>query len=643
VQLAKKHLLESWDVEKSAELYGIRSWGAGYFGVSEDGNVTIQTQSDTQKKLSIPIIDVVKGIKERGLDLPVLLRIENLLDSQLTALNESFRRSIGALKYQNTYRGVFPIKVNQQEQVIDEITYFGRRYHHGLEAGSKAELIAALAILDDPEACLICNGYKDEEFIDLALNSLKTGHNCFLVIERPGELDLILKRSRELDIEPKIGVRLKLSSKVGGNWSESGGDRSIFGLTTAQLIQVVDTLKNQEKLHCLQLLHYHLGSQIPNIRDIRQAVLEASRFYADLVKEGAPMGYFDLGGGLAVDYDGSQTNYMHSMNYSLDEYTYDILEVIMSILDEAEVPHPTVITESGRSTVAYYSVLLANVLDTAKFTSQPVVDIPDIEQLPEQIGNLMQISKDLTVKNVQECFNDAIFYRDEIRQRFKLGQITLRERALGENIFLNTIVEISRTAKEIKRNIPGLEGLDDALSAVYYANFSIFQSLPDSWAIDQVFPIMPIHRLQEEPVQNAVLADITCDCDGVIEQFIDPHDQKSSLLLHDLREDEEYYLGFFLVGAYQETLGDLHNLFGDTNVVSIRLEEGNTFSVVREIEGDTIADVLSIVEYDPKQLLSLFRKKAERAVREGKISVKERMRMVKQFEESLRGYTYYET
>jgi arginine decarboxylase len=255
----------------------------------------------------------------------------------------------------------------------------------------------------------------------------------------------------------------------------------------------------------------------------------------------------------------------------------------------------------------------------------------------------MQISKDLTVKNVQECFNDAIFYRDEIRQRFKLGQITLRERALGENIFLNTIVEISRTAKEIKRSIPGLDGLDDALSAVYYANFSIFQSLPDSWAIDQVFPIMPIHRLQEEPIQNAVLADITCDCDGVIEQFIDPHDQKSSLLLHDLREDEEYYLGFFLVGAYQETLGDLHNLFGDTNVVSIRLEEGNTFSVVREIEGDTIADVLSIVEYDPKHLLSLFREKAERAVREGKISVKERMRMVKQFEESLRGYTYYET
>jgi arginine decarboxylase len=414
-------------------------------------------------------------------------------------------------------------------------------------------------------------------------------------------------------------------------------------LTTAQLIQAVDTLKKEEMLHCLQLLHYHLGSQIPNIRDIRQAVLEASRFYADLVKEGAPMGYFDLGGGLAVDYDGSQTNYKHSMNYSLDEYTYDILEVIRSILDEAEVSHPTVITESGRSTVAYYSVLLANVLDTAKFSSQPVVDVPDIEQLPEQIQNLMQISKDLTVKNVQECFNDAIFYRDEIRQRFKLGQITLRERALGENIFLNTIVEISRTAKEIKRSIPGLDGLDDALSAVYYANFSIFQSLPDSWAIDQVFPIMPIHRLQEEPIQNAVLADITCDCDGVIEQFIDPHDQKSSLLLHDLREDEEYYLGFFLVGAYQETLGDLHNLFGDTNVVSIRLEEGNTFSVVREIEGDTIADVLSIVEYDPKHLLSLFREKAERAVREGKISVKERMRMVKQFEESLRGYTYYET
>lgn len=639
--MTKKRLFESWDAAKSAEVYGIENWGSGYFELSEEGNVNISTTFASGKKTSIPIINIIEGIKERGLDMPVLLRIENLLDNQITKLNESFRKSIRELEYKGSYRGVFPIKVNQQQQVIDEITYFGRRYHHGLEAGSKAELIAALAMLEDPEACLICNGYKDAEFIDLALNAIKLGYSCFLVIERPGELPLILERAEALGVKARLGVRLKLSSKVGGNWSDSGGDRSIFGLTTAQLIWVVDTLKERGYLDWLQLLHYHLGSQIPNIRDIRQAVVEASRFYSDLVGEGAPMGYFDLGGGLAVDYDGSQTNYMHSKNYSLDEYTYDVLEVVMSILDEAEVPHPTIITESGRWQVAYYSILLVNILDTARFDPQPIGPIENPDELPDQIVNLLQISQDLTVRNVQECLNDAIFYRDEIRQRFKLGQLTLRERSLGESIFLQTIKDITKTAKTVKRKIPSLEGLDEALSDVYYANFSIFQSLPDSWAIDQVFPIMPIHRLKEEPTRHAVLADITCDCDGVIEQFIDLHDEKKTLLLHELGEDE-YYLGCFLVGAYQETLGDLHNLFGDTNVVSIRLEEDGTFSIVKELEGDSIADVLAYVEFDPKHLLSLFRKRAEAAVKDNLITAKERMRMVRDFDESLRGYTYFE-
>lgn len=641
-RLSKKQLLESWDLTKSSELYGIETWGAGYFNVSPDGEVTISASTNSHKNTPVPIVDIIEGIKERGLEPPILLRIENLLDNQITMLNESFQRAIKTLEYKGDYRGVFPIKVNQQEQVIDEITMFGRRYHHGLEAGSKAELIAALAMLEDPEACLICNGYKDAEFIDLALNALKIGYSCFLVIERPGELELILERAAQLHVDPRIGVRLKLSSKVGGNWSESGGDRSIFGLTTSQLIDVVDRLKETGQLPCLQLLHYHLGSQIPNIRDIRQGVLEASRFYADLVSEGAPMGYFDLGGGLAVDYDGSQTNYVHSKNYSLDEYTSDVIEVVLSVLDETGVPHPTIITESGRSTVAYYSVLIVNVLDSAQFKPKPqIIPEPD-DSMPEQIINLLQISTDLTVKNIQECFNDAIFYRDEIRQRFRLGQISLRERSMGESIFLKTIEQIARTAKSMKRKMPGLDGLDEALSDVYYANFSIFQSLPDSWAIDQVFPIMPIHRLKEEPTRHAVVADITCDCDGVIDRFVDLHDEKKTLLLHELRSNEEYYLGFFLVGAYQETLGDLHNLFGDTNVVSVRLEPDGTFSIVKEIEGDSIADVLSYVEYDPKKLLSQYRKRAEQAVRHQMITPKERMLMVKNFEESLRGYTYFE-
>ena len=630
----------SWSSRKSSDLYGVNEWGAGYFGVNEGGDLCIETEIG-KDRISIPFREIISGITERGMELPVLLRIENFLDSRISLLNEAFRKAIREQNYRSVYRGIFPIKVNQQEQVLHEIVRAGAQYHHGLEAGSKAELIAALSVMKDRESCLICNGYKDEEFIDLALQATRMGYKVFLVLEMPGELDLILERSRALGIEPNLGVRFKVSAQAGGHWSESGGDRSLFGLTSTQIIDAVDSLKQSDCLSCLKLLHFHLGSQIPNIRDIRQSVLEAARLYGGLVGEGAPMGYFDMGGGLAVDYDGSLTNYTHSRNYTLDEYASDIIDVLMGVFEEEKIEHPVLLTESGRATVAYYSVLLVNVLDVTKF--EPAV-LPESypEDTPELILNMVEMLENMTRKNIQECFNDAVFYRDQMRHMFQYGQVTLRQRSLCENLYLTIIRRIQEQMDKMKRIPPGLEQLTDSLSDIYYANFSLFQSLPDVWAIDQIFPVMPLTRLNEEPLRRGIIADITCDCDGQINNFISQKDPERSLPLHELRDDEEYWLGFFLVGAYQETLGDLHNLFGDTNVVSIRIHGDSSFDIIRELEGDTIADVLNYVEYDPKTVLDNFRKKAERAVKEGRITPVQRQETVKGFERSLRGYTYYE-
>jgi arginine decarboxylase len=636
----KTELLGRWTKEKSEELYGIKNWGAGYFSISEKGEVLVNPYPKN-KESAVSFIDMISGIRERGLDMPVLLRFENLLDAQISFLNESFLKAMKSLGYRSTYRGVYPVKVNQQQQVIEEVTKFGQRYHHGLEVGSKPELIAALAHLKDKEACLICNGYKDEEFIDLCLYAVKMGYKCFFVLEVPGELDLLMERSKALNIRPYIGIRIKLAAKAGGHWTDSGGDRSIFGLNMSQVITMVDRLKDHGMLDCLRLMHYHLGSQIPNIRDIRSAVLEATRVYAELVKEGAPMGYLDLGGGLAVDYDGSNTNYTNSRNYTVEEYCSDIVEAVMSILEPSQVEHPIIVTESGRTTVAYYSVLLFNVLDVEKLEEY---DLPDqlTEDTPDPIKYLFEAYKGLTLKNIQECYNDALYYRDQIRELFKHGSISLRQRSFSEKIFWSLINKIAKEKTKLKNPPPDLEDLESAIADIYYCNFSVFQSIPDSWAIDQLFPIIPLHRLTELPRRNAIIADITCDCDGKIDRFIDLHDVRSTLPLHELNNGDDYYLGVFLVGAYQETLGDLHNLFGDTNVVSVRIDPDGNYDFVKEIQGDTVADVLSYVEYDPKELLERFRETAEEAVREGRINPLDRREIMRAYDMGLRGYTYYE-
>lgn len=632
--------LERWTVENSVDLYGIRNWGGGYFDISEKGEVTINPRGSDPAN-AVSMMDIISGVKDRGLGMPILLRLGNILQSRISLLHESFKTAIDNFGYKGEYRGVYPIKVNQQQQVVEEVTHFGSQYHHGLEAGSKAELIAAISLLKDPEACLICNGYKDEEFIDLGLYARKMGFKCFFVVEMPSELPLILDRAAKLGIKPLIGIRIKLSSRAGGHWTESGGDRSIFGLSMTQVIETVDYLKEKGMLDCLQLLHYHLGSQIPNIRDIRFAVAEACRVYAGLVDEGAPMGYLDLGGGLAVDYDGSHTNFTSSRNYTLSEYCADIIEVIMGTLDDQDIPHPTIITESGRATVAYYSVLLFNIIDVSCFETLPVPEKLE-EDTHEMIVNLKEALSTLTVKNLQECYNDALYYRDEIRQLFKHGNISLRERAVAENIFWHVLKKIAVELKKLKKIPPELEGIENALADIYYGNFSVFQSLPDAWAIDQLFPVMPVHRLNESPTRNAIIADITCDCDGKIDKFIDIHDVKNSLPLHELKTEEDYYLGVFLVGAYQETLGDLHNLFGDTNIVSIEIKQNGDFKFVREIEGDSVAEILSYVEYDTKAMVVNFRESAEKAVRKGLITPNERQKIMKAYQAGLRGYTYFE-
>lgn len=636
----KPDILGRWTKINSEDTYGIKNWGSGYFSISDNGEVLVNPYKDNESS-AISLMDIISGVRDRGLEMPVLLRFENILDSQISFLNNSFNEAIKKLDYQGAYRGVYPIKVNQQQQVVEEVTKFGQCYHHGLEVGSKAELVAALSLMKDKEACLICNGYKDEEFINLGLYAVKMGFKCFFVIETPSEVDLVMERSKALNIRPNIGIRYKISSRVGGHWTESSGDRSIFGLNVSQMITAVDKLKENNMLDCLKLMHYHLGSQIPNIRDIRSAVLEATRVYSELAKEGAPMGYLDLGGGLAVDYDGSNTNYTNSRNYSVEEYCTDIIEAIMSVLDDTEIPHPIIVTESGRMTVAYYSVLLFNVLDVEKFEEYEIPQEFD-ENTSEQIQNLLEVSKSINLKNLQECYNDALYYRDEIRDMFKHGSISLRERSLAEKIFWNIINQIAKEKIKLKKAYPDLEDIESAIADIYYCNFSVFQSIPDSWAIDQLFPIMPLHRLLELPKRNAIIADITCDCDGKIDRFIDLHDVRTTLPLHELNNGDDYYLGVFLVGAYQETLGDLHNLFGDTNVVSVRINPDGHYELVKEIQGDSVADVLSYVEFDPKDMLIRFRETAEEAIHQGLISPKERHEIMLAFDNGLRGYTYYE-
>ncbi len=635
----KQEALTRWTVENAAELYGIRGWGSGYFDISPKGEVIVRPNG-RNNRTEISLMTLVDECRARNLNMPVLVRFSNILASRIEEINESFRRAIQEAGYKGEYRGVYPIKVNQQREIVEDITEYGRPYHHGLEAGSKTELMAALAYMEDPEAFVICNGYKDEEFIDLALRAQKTGIRAMIVIEMPGELELIAKCAERLKMRPHLGLRAKLSSRAGGHWDSSGGDRSKFGLDASQIIEMADELRRRNLLDCLEMLHYHLGSQVSDIRKIRQALREACCFYVELAREGAPMGVINLGGGLAVDYDGSHTNFLCSANYSIYEYAADVVEVLRRAVDEAGIRHPTIVTESGRATVAHHSVLIFNVLHVRRFEphSIPARLAP---QCSETLENLMEVWTSLSPRNVQEAYHDAVFYRDEIRETFLQGHLSLRERALAEAIFWRIICSISGMIKGRKYIPDEMEGLEAAIADVYYGNFSVFQSLPDFWAVDQLFPLMPIHRLHQRPTRNGVLADITCDSDGKIDRFIDLHDIKTVLPLHEMN-GEEYYLGAFLVGAYQETIGDMHNLFGNTNVLHVRIGEDGSIERRRMIKGDSIDEILRYMEYDPTEMVARVRERLDEAVRGNRLSRKEAQQFLSVYRSGISGYTYFE-
>ncbi len=633
--------VKNWSAADSAELYCVPDWSNGFFAVSKNGEATVRLVDSTGEAKHISLVSIMRELAERGTAAPILLRFRDLLRARLDELNKSFAEAIRKVGYQGVYRGVYPIKVNQQCHIVEEIVSYGARYHYGLEAGSKPELIAAMAYMQDSEAFLMCNGYKDDEFIDLALMGQRMGLNIYLILEMPNELPAILRRAEKLGIEPNLGIRVRLAAKGSGHWRESAGDNSVFGLNPAQVIDAVDHLKDVNKLHCLKLLHYHQGSQIPNISVIREGLSEACRIYIDLVREGAPMGTLDMGGGLAVDYDGSQTNFHSSCNYTVEEYARDVVEIVGEMCSRSGVAHPTLVTESGRAISAYHSVLVFNILDVTSSSGYGM----GLPKLPDNASEVLQALDEtyrmLTRKNIQECYNDANYYRETLRMQFAYGNVSLRERGIGEAIYWHIMELIARRIAEMSEIPEDLKEVSDSMVDFYYANFSLFQSLPDSWAIDQLFPVMPIQRLCERPTQKSVLVDITCDCDGRVAHYIDREDVAASLPLHEVEGDEQYYVAVFLVGAYQETLGDIHNLLGDTNVVSVHLENGHPVFTGEE-EGDCVADVLSYVKYDAKELVRRFRELAESAVEQGRISPAQRRDALQAYRDGLAGYTYYE-
>lgn len=626
-----------WTLADAAENYLVRSWGSPYFGISDKGTVVIHPDGPEGPRADLK--DLVDEVKKRGIGLPLLLRFTDVLRRRVSEINEAFRHAIAENGYQGEYRGVFPIKVNQVAAVVEPILAAGRPYHYGLEAGSKPELLAVMALLDDSEALVVCNGYKDEEYVETALLATKMGRKVMLVVEKLSELHLIAQVSKRTGVRPHIGVRVKLSSRGTGRWEASGGDRSKFGLSAAELLEAMQILREENLLECFELIHFHLGSQISAIRSVKNALREGGRFYVELKKMGAPLRYLDVGGGLGVDYDGSQTNFQSSMNYTMQEYANDIVYAMKELCDAEDVEPPTLVSESGRAVVAHHAVLVTEVLGTIEFRTKAVPEVlpEDVEPV---VKNLFDTYRDLTRKNLIEAWHDAVDYKEESLQLFNLGHLALDQRVMAENIYWALCHKILKFAKELDHIPEELEHLEKTLADTYFCNFSVFQSLPDSWAIDHLFPVLPIHRLDEEPTRRAVLADITCDSDGKIDHFIDRRDVKPVLELHPLRGDD-YYLGFFLVGAYQEILGDLHNLFGDTNDVSVSIVEGG-YQIDQVLPGDTVTEVLDYVSYSRDDLVARLRRSAEVALREGRITLEESRHLIRWYEEGLSGYTYLE-
>jgi arginine decarboxylase len=628
--------MRGWNIEDSLELYNVPNWGEGYFGINEAGRLEVHPPGDD--RLRVDLLELVQDLKRRGLRTPLLIRFSDLLASRLTQLVTSFETAIEEYGYQGRFRGVYTIKVNQQRHVVEEIIQFGASKGIGLEAGSKPELLVALALLDTPDALIICNGYKDRAYIETALLAQKLGRTPLIVIDRFEEIDLVVKTAEELGIRPHLGLRARLTTKGAGKWVESTGDRSKFGLSASGIVDAVERLRAEDMLECLELVHFHIGSQITAIRAHKDAITEASRVYVGLHQLGATPRFLDVGGGLGVDYDGSKTNFHSSMNYSMQEYANDVVAFIQEACNESDIPHPEIITEAGRAMTAHHSVLIFDILGVNEMISGQAPK-PVTEDDPKVIRDLHHIWLTASEENVQESYHDVLQLREETASLFSLGYLDLHTRARSERLFWNCCEKILGIVRDLDYVPEDLEDLERGLADTYYGNLSVFQSAPDHWAVEQLFPVMPIHRLDEKPTRRAVIADLTCDSDGKISKFIDQRGAKDTLELHSWTH-EPYYLGMFLVGAYQEILGDLHNLFGDTDAVHVRLDSDGGYHVEHVVEGDSVEEVLAYVQYDRRTLVESVRRTIERALRRGQISIEESAQLRRRFEQGLSEYTY---
>src|SRR5271167_4902722 len=633
-----------WSIDAARTLYNIHRWGAKYFDVNEAGHVVARPLHEAGA--TVDITDVIEEAKSRGLKFPLLIRFQDILRHRVEAINQAFRNSISEFNYQGKYRGVFPIKVNQLREVVEEILDAGKSYDFGLEVGSKPELFAGLALQNQMGSLIICNGYKDAEFIKMALLGIKLGKKVIMVVEKLEELRHIINISKQIGVEPLIGIRARLLSKGAGKWAESGGENAKFGLSTVELLTATEMLKTENLGHCLKLLHFHIGSQVPDILTVKKAVQEAARFYAKLNKMGFPIEFVDVGGGLGVDYDGSRSNFDSSTNYTLQEYTNDIVYYIADVCNAEKVPHPTIISESGRAIVAHHSVLIVEVFGAIeKIRPGEAFKYGDSEHA--LVKELLDIKKNLSKSNKLEAFHDAQERKEDAQQMFALGLLDLPDKARIENLYWEISQKVVASFKGQAYVPEEIRKLDDTLADQYLCNFSVFQSLLDHWALGQLFPIMPIGRLTEKPTREATLVDITCDSDGAINKFIDLRDVRDTLPLHPLiangdGKPEPYYLGFFLMGAYQDIMGDLHNLFGRVNEVHVFLEpdEATGYYIEEIIEGNTIIHSLAAVQYDENELKRQMKAQMDEAIKSNRLKPSEAMRLLDDYERGLKAYTY---
>lgn len=633
MQSRKSNPLESWGPGDAAELYGADRWGRGIFGVGDKGNAIMRAGP-----VDVDLKALVDEIRLRGLELPVLIRFTDVLRHRFNVIHDAFRQAMREHEYQGAFRPVYPIKVNQHRHVVEDIVTLGAEYHHGLEAGSKPELLIAIAHHSDPEAIIVCNGFKDREYVDSALLGQKLGHKIFLVVEKLPELELILERAKALKVDPFLGIRMKLASRGRGQWESSSGDNSKFGLRSHEILAALSLLRRRRLLDRLQLLHVHIGSQITDIQRFKQAAREVCCIFREVCRLGVGINYVDFGGGLAVDYDGSQTNFPSSANYGPKEYAADLVDAVAVVCKEASLPHPNIVIESGRALVAHHALLVTEAISSTDLENG--TEPPPLPKKPSLVlARMSEILEGINAKNFQESYHDAMQARQDALVLFNHGNLALEERAGVETRFRVACDRIGRLVRKLDYVPDDLANLESMLATTYFCNFSVFQSIPDHWAIRQLFPVMPLHRLDEKPTARGILADITCDSDGVMDQFVDLRDVRNTLPLHPMRKGEPYYLGIFLVGAYQEILGDLHNLFGDTTVVHVSSSEDG-YVIDKTIGGDTVMEVLAYVQFTRDGVNARLRERVETALRTGALTLEQSAVLTRHFERLLDSDTY---